>query len=69
MMNKIPALQVIDTDAGDFIAEVTNTGYDPVVEVVTITVDEGIAFHSANLTVEGAKALRDWLSEVLKDEQ
>lgn len=59
---------MIDTQGGDFIVAI-EVFEDPAEETICITVDEGVAFHSANLSVESAKALRDWLNEVLKDEQ
>lgn len=66
-MNKIPELQMIDTLGGDFMVAV-EVFEEPAEQTICITVDEGVAFHSANLSVECAKALRDWLNQVLSDE-
>ena len=66
-MSKPEELNLIDIYGGDFFAEVENLG-DPEEKTICITVDEGHAFYSANLDVEGAKALRDWLNKALGDE-
>lgn len=58
---------MIDTLGGDFIAAI-EVFEEPAEETICITVDEGASFHSANLSVESAKALRDWLNQVLGDE-
>lgn len=59
---------MIDTQGGDFIAAI-EVFEDPAEETICITVDDAQCFHSANLSIESAKALRDWLNEVLSDEE